>query len=170
MCGRSARPDVERLAHVMTVYLSLAACAASLPEWSRNSPLRNAEEPVHHRDGAGHVELPASLQWRTSPVASAEVVACMMAVASLCMMMCACWALIAARRSLGEGGGADSKMVTTPDTSETLPLRPTPGFSARGQRISRELFAEPESEHAVSIADECASPPPFRGHRRSWSV
>ena len=103
-------------------------------------------------------------------MASAEVVACMMAVASLRMMMCACWALIAARRSLGDGGGADGKMVTTPDTSETLPLRPTPGFSARGQRISRELFAEPESEHAVSIADECASPPPFRGHRRSFSV
>lgn len=167
---RRARPDVERLPHVMTVYLSLAACAASLPEWSRNSPLRHAEEPVHHRDGAGHVELPASLQWRTRPVASAEVVACMMAVASLCMMMCACWALIAARRSLGEGGGADGKMVTTPDTSETLPLRPTPGFSARERRISRELFAEPESAHAVSIADEYASPPPFRGHRRSASV
>lgn len=158
--------------HVMTVYLSLAACAASLPEWSRNSPLRHAEEPVHHRDGAGHVELPASLQWRTRPVASAEVVACMMAVASLCMMMCACWALIAARRSLlGEGGGADGKMATTPDTSETLPLRPTPAFSARGQRISRELFIDPpESAHAVSIADEYASAPPFRGHRRSASV
>lgn len=166
----SDRLDDERLPHVMTVFLSLAACAASLPEWSRNSPLRHAEEPVHHRDGAGHVELPASVQWRTRPVASAEVVACMMAVASLCMMMCACWALIAARRSFGEGG-AGGKMATTPDTSETLPLRPTPGSSARGHRISRELFAEPpESAHAVSIADEDASPPPFRGHRRSASV
>ena len=171
----------SRMLFVMAGYC-LAACSASLPEWSKNSPLRHAEEPVHHRDEAtaGHVDLPVTLQWRTKPMASVELVAVMMAVASLCMMACACWALIAARRSLGEGGEADGKVATPPNMLETLPLSPTRGVTARGQRISRELFVDlptelnPAKSHAVSISEPPVRLPrtvsPLAGHHRSPSV
>ena len=179
--GHSTLMGTSRMLFVMAAYC-LAACSASLPEWSKNSPLRHAEDPVHHRDEAtaGHVDLPVTLQWRTKPMASVEMVAVMMAVASLCMMACACWALIAARRSLGEGGEADGKVATPPNMLETLPLSPTRGVTARGQRISRELFVDlptelnPAKSHAVSISEPPVRLPrtvsPLAGHHRSPSV
>ena len=166
--------ETTRTLAVMAVYL--CPCSASLPEWSK--PLRHAEEPVHHRDeaaGAGHVDLPVTLQWRAKPLASIELVVVMMAVASLCMMACACWALIAARRSLGEGGKASAKVATPPNMLETLPLSPTRGVTARGQRISRELFVDLPAEHAVSIPEPPVRPSgrtvsPLAGHNRSPSA
>ena len=149
-----------RLSLVAACSCLVHACTASLPEWSKNAPLRHAEEqPGHHREETDHVELPMTLLWRRKPVAPVVLIAVMMALVSLCMLGCACRALIGARISLVEGIKADGKAADEPSMLETLPLSPSRGHTPRGQRISRELFVdlptrrEPPKSHAVSICD-----------------
>ena len=144
----------------------LAACSASLPEWSKNSPPAKHVEPAHHRDESTHVDLPLTLLWRRTPEAPLVQIAVMMAVASLCMLGCACWVLITARRSFVEGTKALDGNAQP--TLETLPLSPScghspAGHSLRGQRISRELFVDiptaldPAKSHTAPISE-----PPIR--------
>ena len=102
-----------RLSLVAACSCLVHACTASLPEWSKNAPLRHAEEqPGHHREETDHVELPMTLLWRRKPVAPVVLIALMMALVSLCMLGCACRALIGEYR-----WSRESKLTGKPLTS-----------------------------------------------------
>ena len=142
------------LSRTLATLSCLASCTASLPDWSKNATLKNAEDLLaHHRATSGHVELPLTLLWndRRQPMAPFVLVVVMLTVASMGMFM---MAFAAARRAmLPDGTAGKATGVPAIDTklkalaAETVPLSPS----------LRPTELHPTQSHVVVIP-ACPSP------------